>query len=132
MPIFGKSPPRPPTGAPIGRRQKATLDVIRQLSQIGGGRGVMWSPSGPQILQPGTTIRLGYASAGLTARSDSTLGYGTVEEFSINQTDPTTATIKDYGVSFTAFNYSNTEIKAGKYVIVSLMWGIWVVISAEC
>lgn len=132
MAIFGKSPPSPPAGVRVPRRQRAVLDVVRQLSQIGGGRGVVWSPSGPQIMPEGTKIRIGQSSGPIPARTGSSLGSGTVNEYSITATSPTAASITAMGSSFTVFNYSNTDIKTGKYVVVALLWNLWIIISAEC
>ncbi len=134
MPIFGKSPPSPPAGARVPRRQRETLAVLRQLSQLGGGRGVMWSPSGPQIVQPGTTIRMGTAPGGGIAKTTgSDLSFGTITESQLVQTDPTTVTVAAMTSTFTAFNLSTSQdVPDGGTVVCMLLWGVWVVIWADC
>lgn len=131
----GKRPPRPPASARIPRRQRAALDILEQLTRLQGGRGTMWTPAGPFIQQPGTQFRIGQTSgSGITARSGTTLGFGDVAEVSLATTGPTAATLSSNGVTFTAFNFSAGAIgdTAAKYVVCCLLWGLWVVISAEC
>lgn len=131
----GKRPPRPPASARIPRRQRAALDILEQLTRLQGGRGTMWTPAGPFIQQPGTQFRIGQTTgSGITARSGATLGFGTVNEASLTTTAPTAATIGAGGGSFTAFNFAAAAIgnTAPKYVVCTLLWGLWVVTSAEC
>jgi hypothetical protein len=131
MPIFGKGPPRPPAGVQVPMRQRESLDILRKLSQMGGGRGVMWSPSGPQILQPGTTIRLA-TSSGIAKRTTTTLTYATATDVWIDVTTPTTAVLTTSSSTFTAFNISVSQDVPSGYIICELLWGIWIVTWADC
>jgi hypothetical protein len=133
MGIFGKHPPRPPVAGTVGLRQKRTLDIVEQLSRIGGGRGITWTPFGPGITQPGTAVKIGRTPAGgIPGRVGGVLGQAVVAEWQIAEYDPSTTTISALPSSFTAVNYSATPVGANKYCVCSLLWGVWVVISAEC
>lgn len=47
MPTYGKHPQPPPTGTPIGRRQREALRLLEQMTRTRGGRGTMWTGAGP-------------------------------------------------------------------------------------
>jgi hypothetical protein len=131
--LVGKRPPRPPSVTRMGRRQRSTLNILEQMTRLQGGRGMVWTPGGPAIPQPGTDVRIALTgSGGIRARMGSTLGSATVTEYTISQTSPTDATITATPTTFVAFNYSGTPVGAGKFCVVRLTWGLWLVVSAEC
>jgi hypothetical protein len=132
----GKHPPRPPLGVHVGRRQGRVNDVVEQLSRIQGAFGTTWTPMGPFFAQSPTTWRLGQTtSSGIPMASGGVLGQGTVNDYYLAPTNPTTVSIavSPGGTSFTAFNLStNQDVPASVTVICMVIWGQWVVVWADC
>ena len=124
----------PSTAFPVAtsKRQDQLLRTVEQLSRIQGGRGATWSPAGLFLQQQGTQFKLALATSGVTARSGSTLGTGTVTDVYVTATSPTAATITSSSTTFTAFNWNSTAVGSSKYCVCALIWDLWFVISAEC
>ncbi len=59
MPSFGRRLPLPPPSLKMSTRQKAMTHQLEQLTRISGAQGVMWTPGGPSIVQPGLQFRFG-------------------------------------------------------------------------
>ena len=133
--MFGKllKPFRP--GSTISARAlNAPHRMLEQVSRLQGGRGVMWTPGGPFIQQPGLLFRLGNTySTGIPARTSSTLGTDNqVADVWIEVSAPDTADLRSSTSKFRAFNMSSQPVQPLTYVICAYMWNLWIVIWEDC
>ncbi len=87
----------------------------------------------PQSVQDDTGIRIGYTTAGATARSGTTLGTGTFKLYYAAESGSNRVlTASPDTDDITVYNLSTTAVAATKY-IMCLRWGdIWVCNWEEC
>lgn len=131
----GGNRPKAQRGKPIKAAQINSGDrLLDQLAKLRGGRGVVWAPFGPQILQPGTQFRIGQTdSGGIPARNGNTLGYSDgVSEVYVTLNGPGNATIHTNDLAFEGFNLSSSAIAGNAYTIYALIWNIWICIWEDC
>ena len=132
--MFGKGPPRPPFGTPIGKRQRETLGLVADLTRRRGSRGTTWTGGGPTDIPAKLGLIVAYAQpTGVIPKAtgtwpDLTPGSGGDDVF-----QNISGSLVQIGTDATLYNWGTDDTTAGYRLIVSSNGdGTWDIIGQFC
>ncbi len=127
MPTFGRKLPKGPGAPRLTGRRKQAADLLEQLAKVGGGRGTMQTPAGPQIAQPGTITRLGRTPAGgLPAAVGSAAGtVDGVTDAGFSQESAFAGTIQEWDTTFQGWNVTTGAVAGSTLIPWIVVDGVW-------
>ena len=139
--MFGKRfPDRQPGRKVTPAAIRAPDRFLEQLAHLRGGRGTLWTPFGPQITQPGLSLRMGItgsdgipAASGGAQSGDTNLGYSAdVGDCYITITQRGSAVLTAGQSTFDGYNLSTSAVAANTNTIYMFLWNAWICIWEDC
>lgn len=113
-----------------------TANTIYGFSQSNADRllGLIRENGGEAINRTADTrqhVLLAVATAGVTARSSTTLGTGTVAVKALGYSGANVV-ISDAGYTLDVYNLAGTAVATGAYVLIHQVNTFWIVVWEEC
>lgn len=113
----------------IGFNERDADALVRLIDSSGDGGGI----NKPKLAFAdfNSALLIAYATSGVSARSGTTLGTGTVAVKYLGYSGASRV-ILDAGYTVSALNLSTGAVASGVYIIIARVGDAWIVIWEEC